>query len=49
VLTGERPDAIARGWETRRGPVVEPPASPDTETLARIRATRKGAAGLLDP
>jgi hypothetical protein len=49
VLTGERPDTIARAWETRRGPVVEPPATPDSETLARIRATRAGAAELLDP
>jgi xylulokinase len=49
VLTGERPDTIARGWETRRGPVVEPPPTPDTETLARVRATRAAAAELLDP
>jgi xylulokinase len=49
VLTGEPPDAIARGWETRRGPVIDPPASPDTETLARIRAAREAAGALLDP
>jgi xylulokinase len=49
VLTGERPDAIARGWATRSGPEIEPPATPDTETLARIRATRAAAAELLDP
>jgi hypothetical protein len=28
---------------------VEPPAEPDTETLARVRAVREGAGALLDP
>ncbi len=49
LLTGERPDEIARRWDTRGGKAVEPPAQPDTETLARIRATRQAALGLLDP
>jgi xylulokinase len=49
VLTGEPADEIARRWDTRRGAVVEPPASPDLETLARIRGVRDAALGLLDP
>ena len=49
VLTGEPPEEIARRWDTRAGRLVEPPAEPDTETLARIRATREAALGLLDP
>jgi xylulokinase len=49
LLTGEEPDAIARRWDTRRGHSLDPPASPDTETLARIRATREAAGDLLDP
>jgi xylulokinase len=49
VLTGEPADEIARRWETRRGAVVEPPASPDLETLERIRSVREAALGLLDP
>jgi xylulokinase len=48
-LSGEPPHAIARRWDTRRGKTVEPPAEADTETLARIRATREGALRLLDP
>jgi xylulokinase len=49
VLTGEPADEIARRWETRRGATIEPPAEPDTETLARIRGVREAALGLLDP
>jgi xylulokinase len=49
LLTGEPPDEVARRWDTRRGHSVEPPATPDTETLARIRATRAAAGALLDP
>jgi xylulokinase len=49
ALTGEPATEIARRWETRRGPVIEPPTSPDTETLARIRAVRDAALPLLDP
>jgi xylulokinase len=49
VLTGEPADEIARRWDTRRGATVEPPASPDGETLARIRGVREAALGLLDP
>jgi xylulokinase len=49
VLTGEPAGEIARRWETRRGATVEPPASPDVETLARIRGVREAALGLLDP
>lgn len=48
LLSGEQPDAIARRWDTRRGHLVEPPAERDSETLARIRATREAAAALLD-
>jgi xylulokinase len=49
VLTGEPPDAIARRWDARAGKAVEPPGEPDSETLARIRATREAALALLDP
>jgi xylulokinase len=49
VLTGEPADEIARRWDTRRGAVVEPPASPDVETLERIRGVRAAALALLDP
>jgi xylulokinase len=49
VLTGEPADEIARRWDTRRGATVEPPASPDVETLARIRGVREAALALLDP
>jgi xylulokinase len=48
-LTGEPPDEIARRWDTRRGITIDPPAEPDTEALARIRATRAAAISLLDP
>jgi len=48
-LSGERPEQIARRWDTRHGATIEPPAEPDTRTLARIRAVRAAAAGLLDP
>jgi xylulokinase len=49
VLTGEPAGEIARRWDTRRGATVEAPASPDVETLARIRGVRQAALGLLDP
>ena len=49
LVTGEGPDAIARRWDTRRGHAIDPPETPDTETLARIRATREAAGDLLDP
>jgi xylulokinase len=49
VLTGENPAEVARRWDTRDGLTLAPPAEPDTETLARIRAVREGALGLLDP
>ena len=48
-LAGERPEEVARRWDTRAGRTVEPPAEPDTHTLARIRATREAALSLLDP
>jgi len=48
-LTGEAPGDVARRWDTRQGRTVEPPAERDTETLARIRATREAALSLLDP
>ena len=48
-LTGEAPDQPARRWDTRGGSGVDPPAERDTETLARIRATREAALSLLDP
>jgi xylulokinase len=49
VLTGEPPDEIARRWDTRSGTTIDPPAEPDSETLARIRGVREAALGLLDP
>jgi xylulokinase len=48
-LSGEAPEQIAHRWDTRRGQTVEPPEQADTQTLARIRAVRQAAAGLLDP
>jgi xylulokinase len=48
-LSGEPPQQIARRWDTRRGTTVEAPAEVDNHTLARIRAVRDAAAGLLDP
>jgi xylulokinase len=47
LLTGERPDAVARRWRTAEGPLLEPVAK-DTATLERIADTLRGAAGLLD-
>ena len=47
-LTGDAPQEIARRWDTRAGKTVEPPSEPDTETLARIRATREAALSLLE-
>jgi xylulokinase len=47
-LLGEAPQEVARRWGTRAGITVEPPAERDVETLARIRATRDAALGLLD-
>jgi xylulokinase len=45
-LTGEPPEAVARRWDSRRGISVEPPAEPDTETLARIREVREATLAL---
>jgi xylulokinase len=45
-LSGERPDDVARRWGTAGGIEVEPPAEEDTETLARIRATREASLAL---
>jgi xylulokinase len=47
-LSGEAPEEVARRWDTRAGITVEPPPERDTETLARIRATRDAALGLLE-
>jgi xylulokinase len=47
-LSGEAPEEVARRWDTRAGITVDPPAERDTETLARIRATRDAALGLLE-
>jgi xylulokinase len=49
ALSGQDPAEVARRWDIRRGATVEPPAEPDTETLARIRAVRGAALQLLDP
>jgi xylulokinase len=46
-LSSEAPEEVARRWGTRAGTTVEPPAARDAETLARIRATREAALGLL--
>jgi xylulokinase len=46
-LSDEAPEEVARRWDARRGITIEPPAERDFETLARIRAAREGAAGLL--
>jgi xylulokinase len=45
-LTGERPEEVARRWGTSEGTEVEPPTESDTETLARIRATREATLAL---
>jgi xylulokinase len=45
-LTGERPEEVARRWGTSEGTGVEPPTESDTETLARIRATREATLAL---
>jgi xylulokinase len=45
-LSGEAPEAVARGWDTRRGLTVEAPAERDLEALRRIRATREATLAL---
>jgi xylulokinase len=40
-ITDERPEEVARRWGTSAGIEIEPPAEEDTETLARIKATRE--------
>ena len=47
-LTGDAPEQIARGWDTRRGVTIDPPDDSDTHTLARIRSVREAAGELLD-
>jgi len=45
-LSGDAPEDVARGWNTRRGKTVEAPAERDLETLHRIRATRDATLAL---
>ncbi|MGW0711970.1 xylulokinase [Streptomyces sp. NPDC002643] len=47
LLTGEDPAAVARRWETTRGPVLEA-VERDEETLARIAGVLSDAAPLLE-
>ncbi|MEU1117942.1 MULTISPECIES: xylulokinase [unclassified Streptomyces] len=47
VLTGEDPSAVARRWDTARGPVLDP-MERDEATLARISGVLSDAAPLLD-
>ncbi|WP_353946693.1 xylulokinase [Streptomyces sp. HUAS MG91] len=46
LLTGEDPAAVARRWDTARGPVLDPVAR-DEETVRRISAVLGDAAPLL--
>ncbi|WP_420037360.1 xylulokinase [Streptomyces sp. cg28] len=46
LLTGEDPAAVARRWDTARGPVLDPVAR-DEETMQRISAVLADAAPLL--
>ncbi|MFD8569829.1 xylulokinase [Streptomyces sp. NPDC059639] len=46
LLTGEDPAAVARRWDTARGPVLDPVAR-DDETVQRISAVLADAAPLL--
>jgi xylulokinase len=45
-LSGEPAAEVARRWDTRSGITVDPPAEPDEETLARIRAVLGATIGL---
>ncbi|MFE6487052.1 xylulokinase [Streptomyces sp. NPDC057757] len=47
LLTGEDPAAVARRWDTARGPVLDAVAR-DEETLARISGVLSDAAPLLE-
>lgn len=47
LLTGEDPAAIARRWDTARGPLLDPVA-PDEEALARVAGVLSEAGTLLD-
>ncbi|MFF4769647.1 xylulokinase [Streptomyces sp. NPDC001255] len=47
LLTGEDPAAVARRWDTARGPLLDPVAK-DHETLARISGVLSDAAPLLE-
>ncbi|MFF1381278.1 xylulokinase [Streptomyces sp. NPDC058308] len=47
LLTGEDPGAIARRWDTARGPVLDP-VERDETTLSRISGVLSDAAPLLD-
>ncbi|MEU6990181.1 xylulokinase [Streptomyces sp. NPDC046465] len=47
LLTGEDPGAIARRWDTARGPVLDP-VERDEATLSRISGVLSDAAPLLD-
>jgi xylulokinase len=44
LLTGERPDAVARRWGTRAGPTI-PAGTQDLQTLDRIRSVREHLEG----
>ncbi|MEU6846236.1 xylulokinase [Streptomyces sp. NPDC046716] len=46
LLTGEDPAAVARRWDTARGPVLDP-VTRDDETMRRISAVLADAAPLL--
>ncbi|MER5950148.1 xylulokinase [Streptomyces sp. NPDC001904] len=46
LLTGEDPAAVARRWDTARGPVLDP-VTRDEETMQRISAVLADAAPLL--
>ncbi|MFI7385601.1 xylulokinase [Streptomyces sp. NPDC049813] len=47
LLTGEDPAAVARRWETARGPVLDP-VPRDEATLERISGVLAGASSLLE-
>ncbi|MEU5663906.1 xylulokinase [Streptomyces longwoodensis] len=47
LLTGEDPAAVARRWDTARGPVLEP-VERDGATMDRISGVLSGAAALLE-
>ncbi|MFI5661333.1 xylulokinase [Streptomyces sp. NPDC051684] len=47
VLTGEDPGAVARRWDTARGPLLEPVERRDETTLERISGVLAGAGALL--